>query len=328
MPNKKSGPGPWKRFRYRLEYVGVLLLFYLVPLLPRKLAHWCADGLGSVYYLVDAKARRVAESNLASAFGDKYTPAERRRIARASICNMAKTFFDLFWVRNLDKSNFRDYILSDTFERFDEVPEQSGLGAIFFCLHFGNWEWMGQIGGFLGQRFYFVAQEFKNSLLDDIFRRLREHSGCTQVARQGALLKLVRGIKSKISTGIIIDLTVPPQQASIVIDAFGKKMCVTNAAAALHKRLGCALVPCCCIRQPDGSVRTEHFEPLELSPEATEQEITQACWDRLEPYVRQYPEQWIWVYKHWRYRPADAAVADYPFYANTSKAFDQLLADR
>jgi hypothetical protein len=43
----------------------------------------------------------------------------------------------------------------------------------------------------------------------------------------------------------------------------------------------------------------------------------------MEPIVRARPGAWLWPYKHFRYRPADAARA-YPFYANESGKFDKL----
>jgi hypothetical protein len=66
---------------------------------------------------------------------------------------------------------------------------------------------------------------------------------------------------------------------------------------------------------------------MEFPGEATFQEMAQACWDRFEPVVRANPAPWLWMYKHWRYRPAAADAADYPFYANVSPVFEQRLAE-
>jgi hypothetical protein len=56
----------------------------------------------------------------------------------------------------------------------------------------------------------------------------------------------------------------------------------------------------------------------------THQQIAQACWDSFEPYVRKNPAPWLWMYKHWRYRPAKAQ-RPYPFYANFFRPFEELL---
>ena len=50
--------------------------------------------------------------------------------------------------------------------------------------------------------------------------------------------------------------------------------------------------------------------------------IAQICWERFEPTIRQRPEQWLWPYKHWRYRPVEDAGC-YPFYANCSQKFER-----
>jgi hypothetical protein len=34
---------------------------------------------------------------------------------------------------------------------------------------------------------------------------------------------------------------------------------------------------------------------------------------------------WLWMYKHWRYRPLAANLAAYPFYANISEDFERRL---
>jgi Kdo2-lipid IVA lauroyltransferase/acyltransferase len=68
------------------------------------------------------------------------------------------------------------------------------------------------------------------------------------------------------------------------------------------------------------------LEPLELSKEAAFQQIAQTCWEVFEPTIRQHPEQWLWLHKHWRYRPVEGA-GRYPFYANNSEKFESELAD-
>ena len=67
------------------------------------------------------------------------------------------------------------------------------------------------------------------------------------------------------------------------------------------------------------------LEPLEFSKEASYQQIAQICWERFEPTIRQRPEQWLWLYKHWRYCPVEDA-GYYPFYANCSEKFERELA--
>ena len=69
----------------------------------------------------------------------------------------------------------------------------------------------------------------------------------------------------------------------------------------------------------------EIFSALRPGPDDSIQDITQQIWDTFEKAVRRRPECWIWMYKHWRYRPNDTEGVEYPVYANENKAFQKLL---
>jgi hypothetical protein len=45
----------------------------------------------------------------------------------------------------------------------------------------------------------------------------------------------------------------------------------------------------------------------------------------MEPMISKNPELWLWSYKQWRYKPSTAPEGQYPFYANATKRFDEIL---
>jgi len=67
--------------------------------------------------------------------------------------------------------------------------------------------------------------------------------------------------------------------------------------------------------------------PLHLRDGASAREIAQACWDQMEPVIRRDPAPWMWMYKHWRYRPEGTDPEAYPFYANVSPHFEKRLKE-
>jgi Kdo2-lipid IVA lauroyltransferase/acyltransferase len=123
------------------------------------------------------------------------------------------------------------------------------------------------------------------------------------------------------SVGILADLTMKISQPGVIIRAFGLRMRVTMMHTTLHKRTNALIQPFITLLQPDGRYMVGLLEPLEFSKEAFPQQITQTCWEGFEPTIRQHPEQWLWLYKHWRYRPVEGA-GRYPFYANNSEKFE------
>lgn len=314
----------WKKFRHRYEWIWVLLAIRIIPLLPRKVCFHVANVLGGLFAKLDVAGRKVARSNLEAALGETFSPEEREQIAEQSYRYLARTIIDLAWSRRLTRDNFRRWIeIEDLEEVMAEMNPQQRF--IVPTIHYGNFEWAAKALGLSGVPLLILTQEFKNPLLDPIVAGLRGHSGHETVPREGGIIRMFKALKRGRRVGILSDLTLRPTQPSVVIDCFGLKTCVTYAHAWLHKKTGAPIVPVHCIHLPGGRCRFTMQRKLEISPDASETEIAQACWDRFEPIIRQDPAQWLWMYKQWRYKPSQGDRA-YPFYSNTSYYFDQLIA--
>jgi lauroyl/myristoyl acyltransferase len=133
-------------------------------------------------------------------------------------------------------------------------------------------------------------------------------------------------LRRKGRTALLVDLTVPPRQGAVVIDCFGLKTSVTSAHAWLHQQTGTALIPAHCEPLPHGRYRVVFHPQLKNTANMTLQQIAQACWNSFEPYVRENPAPWLWMYKHWRYKPRNPD-RPYPYYAQSWNAFDRILAE-
>jgi lauroyl/myristoyl acyltransferase len=278
---------------------------------------------------------------------------------------------DLLWSPRLTPHNFSRYIECQNFEETarDTGPERS---IIIACYHYGNFEWLSLACGFLDLKGTIISQEFKNSLLDPIFKELREQSGHELIPRERGIIRLYKILRRKGRTALLVDLTVPPSQGAVAIDCFGLKTSVTSAHAWLHQQTGAPIIPAHCEPLPDGRYRLVFHPKIavasDLSAEAsakedalsgqgvespdalrtrntqkatawqaahttaqgssgagpvTHQQIAQACWNSFEPYVKKNPAPWLWMYKHWRYLPAEPD-RPYPFYANFYRPFEEM----
>src|SRR6266705_7190046 len=238
-------PSQWKRIRYRLEWLGLLLAAKLIPLCSRRVSYHLARTAGATLSFLDRHRYHVALSNLEAAFGHQFSPAERRKIARESFQHFARTMVDLLWSPRLTRENFRDYI---EFENLEEIDRVSGSERNFItaCYHYSNFEWFSLASGYSGLRGTIIAQEFKNSLLDPIFKKLREQSGHELIPRERGIIRLYKVLRRKGRTALLVDLTVPPTQGAVAIDCFGLKTSVTSAHASLHKQTGVPIIPVHC----------------------------------------------------------------------------------
>ena len=95
----------WKRIRYRLEWLGLVLATKLIPLCSRKACYHIAQATGGVLSFVDRQRFQVALSNLDVAFGDRFSAKERRKIARESFQHFGRTMVDLLWSPRLSQEN-------------------------------------------------------------------------------------------------------------------------------------------------------------------------------------------------------------------------------
>src|ERR1700726_1602345 len=141
-------PSVWKRIRYRLEWLGILLAARFVPLLSRKACFRFALGLGAVMSVLDRRGRKVALGNLEVAFGDQFSARDRERIVRQSFQHFARTMLDLFWGPRLNQENLSRYIDLQNFEETARGtgPERSVMVA---CYHYSNFEWLSLACAFL-----------------------------------------------------------------------------------------------------------------------------------------------------------------------------------
>ena len=138
------------------------------------------------------------------------------------------------------------------------------------------------------------------------------------------MIRMLKHMKKGGRSGMLLDLNLPPNEASTVIEAFGMKLCATFLHAVLALRGGAHLVPLEGRSQPDGTCLVVLHPEIEIPPDATYRQITQKCWDFFEPVIRANPHHWMWAYKHWRYKPVKTNRA-YPFYAYENKEFEELL---
>lgn len=314
---------PFKRLRYRLEYCALEFVAALIPLLPYEALAPIANALGSLGYHLDSRGRATALANLATIFPERSAD-ERSRIAEMSYQSFARTMLCLFWSPNLSATKLHRF-LEITGLDSDPVHRSPGEPAIYFCFHFSNFEWLSHASAWAIQTGPVIFQQFKNPLLGPVFSRLRATSGHEIIPQSRALIRMLKVLKAGGKFGVLTDLSLDPKHGAIPIRCFGLWTAASPLIAVLHARTNAKLIPCETLPNPDGTYRAVYHPPLQIPPDATPSEVAQACWDALEPSIRQHPECWLWAYKQWRFRPANADPTTYPTYANPTKRFDKLL---
>lgn len=85
---------------------------------------------------------------------------------------------------------------------------------------------------------------------------------------------------------------------------FGRPCKVNPMLARLARKYDCPIHGSRAIRLPDGRLRLEVTEPLKLPRDADGKVDVTATMQLItwvvEGWVREHPEQWLWLHRRWR----------------------------
>ena len=93
----------------------------------------------------------------------------------------------------------------------------------------------------------------------------------------------------------------------IFVDFFGKPACTSHGLAQMAALSGHKIFPVTCRRERDTrNLIVEIGEEIPGPTDRSEEEVhrvTQECTRYLERFIREHPEQWIWMHRRWKTKP-------------------------
>ncbi len=287
-------------FRHAVEYLAVRAVELAVRPLPWPLVHAAGVSLGWSFYLLDGPHRRLAIANLQRAFPLR-TPAECRRIARATFAHFGRLLVELLKFSRLPPDRILARVEFDGRERVEAALAQ-GRGVLLFTGHFGFWEQHALAHALGVGPMSVVARALDNPHLHAVLERVRTSTGNAVIYRRGGIRRILRALDANQVVAMLIDQHVQAADA-VSVEFFGRPAATTPVLAALALRTGAVVIPAFALPAGSGRYRLVYEPPVE-PPRADEPDsirtFTQRCTDVLEMYVRRYPELWLWMHRRWR----------------------------
>ncbi|MGI8970177.1 MAG: lysophospholipid acyltransferase family protein [Dehalococcoidia bacterium] len=284
--------------------------------LLRRLARWTpaaairplSAALGTVCYAALPHLQRVARANLRRAFPE-LAPEEIERLVRRCFQHQALTLIEFLQMADWDGAEIERRVQEKGLAHL-EAAFSVGRGVILISAHYGNWELAAARIVRAGYAVNVVARDADDAETNALLHGIRHAAGYQVIPRQNAARGVLACLRRNEVVVILMDQNTT--QGEVYVDFFGHPAATTPGPAVLARRTGAPLVPGFIRRLGDGTYIGELLEPLEWEatddPERDVQEITQRLTATIEAWIREEPEQWLWVHNRWKHQGARTAT--------------------
>ena len=289
-----------KRIRYFMVRMFTTSVDALARVLPLGWLRRLAILEAHLLRLLVPSRQRLACENIRKAFGDRFTAAERRRIALQSTINICQTMGELLKMRYISPEEVKRLVSLHGAEHI-RAAQQRGKGVMMLSAHLGNWELGGARITAEGYPMVVVARDATEVVTAGLINQARTRQNMTVIGRED-LRAMLQALRSNKALGIL-----PDQYAArggILVDFLGRTTLTATGPAVLALRTGCAIVPFFTTRRPDGSLETQVFPALEVTTTGERNEDVRVLTEKINRIIAEqitaHPEQWLWLHDRWK----------------------------
>lgn len=249
---------------------------------------------------------RIGRANLTAAFPDK-SAAEIEAILMGVWENLGRVgaeFAHLDHVWDFDPDHpgrGRIELAPGTREKFDKLRDD-GKGALIFASHLANWELPALAAPAYGMKSAVLFRRPNIAAADRAIQKMRAVNMGTMIATTAdAPLRLAHALEDGVHVGMLVD-----QHFGRGVDVtfFGRKAKANPLLARLARQIDAPIHGVRIVRLPGYRFRAELSDeiipPRDVSGKVDVQSTMQMITTVIEGWVREYPEQWLWLHRRWR----------------------------
>lgn len=277
--------------------------------LPRPLARALGEVIAGGFYLGHRRLIAVGRRNLEVAFPDR-SREERARILRRLYRHLGRQMAEFCMFPRWKREDLSRIMRTEGLEHYLAAREK-GRGVLVLTAHLGAWELSSFGHSLAGYPMKFVIRPLDNEPLNRLVNGYRGQHGNQPIGKGDFARGLLQAMGQGETVGILLDQnTWPPQ--GVFVPYFGVAACTAVGPAKIALRTGAAVVPGFTVWEETERRYVLRFEPeVELQRSGDEDADVENNTARftavVERWVRQYPDQWLWVHRRWKTRPAGEA---------------------
>jgi len=289
-----------------LEYWLVVAVARTLGRMPRWLARLFAGILAFTVYWLFGRLRRVGVRNLEMALPE--LPIEQRtRILRGVYVHLGWQLVEFCRMTRYTAENTRDWIRTEGLENY-LAAQARGKGVLVVTGHLGAWELSSFYHSLMGYPMGMVIRRLDNRRLDSFVNGIRCQHGNKVIHKDDFGRGLLTAMHAGQTVGILMDTNMTPPQGEFV-KFFGMEACTATGLAHVARKTGAAVLPGFMVWEPAEKRYVLHFGPeieipVTADPQADILAGTQLATQAIEGWIRRYADQWLWIHRRWKTRPA------------------------
>jgi len=268
-----------------------------------------ANLFGRITRLIGPALReqRIGRANLTAAFPEK-SPEEIEAILAGVWDNLGRVgaefaHIDQIWDYNEANPNpeARIEIPPRTHSLFHQL-RLDDKPALIFASHLANWELPALAAVAHGLDAAILYRRPNIASADRIIQEMREVKMGTLIpAGRDAPFRLAEALQKGQHVAMLVDQYLT---SGVEVTFFGRKTRANPMLARLLRQIECPVHGVRMIRLPGSRFRAELTEEIPPVRDADGnidvQGMTQAITSVVESWVREHPEQWLWLHRRWR----------------------------
>ncbi len=270
-----------------------------IALLPYRSQILLGGVFGKIIQILSPNRQRVVDINLQLCFPEKSV-AERNKIKNASFQNLGIALLEMSMCWWWSEDRLQSLVEIRGREHIEAVLD-SGRGVILLTGHFTSLEIGGRLFT-LSMPLQAMYRTQKNRLFDS-YLYTRRKSYLENVISRKNTRQMIKGIKKLIPTWYAPDQNFPNEK-NVFVPFMGVQTATISAGSRIAQSSGGAMLPFYPERKKDGSGYIIWIEPpLVDFPSGDDVRDATAINASIEKFVRQNPEQYLWVHKRFKTRP-------------------------
>jgi len=259
---------------------------------------------GATARRLDSRDHRVATRNLALALPSSAA-AERDAILNVMWRNWGRALVEMARLGSLDRDALRELVRLDPPDGPREIFARAReTGSLVLTAHFGSFEMLHAACAAHGFPITIVHRTLANRRVDRWLTELRERAGTRLLRTGSAARQILRALRCGEVVAVPFDQR-PRDGSRIFVPFFSMPAATSSGLARLALVSDAPVFPVVLVRDGESERhRAVFLPPITLVRSGDRErdvvENTERFNRALEALVRQYPEQWIWMYRRWK----------------------------